>query len=85
MAFKKQAPMFVAISKYIVLLYFCFKYSLLNQSIASAGDCTQDITLSTCSFNKTTCDLSATNRPLSSCGGKPANYLRLEYYCVPCK
>ena len=52
----------------------------------TAGDCTQELTINACKSDETKCDLSAdNNRKLTNCQSKTANYLHVEYYCVPCK
>lgn len=51
----------------------------------TAGDCTEDLNLNACKSDASTCSLfAAANRNLNKCGNKRANYLRIEYYCVPC-
>ena len=50
------------------------------------GDCTEDLTINACKSNASTCALFASNsKSLNKCGNKRANYLRIEYQCVPCK
>ena len=49
------------------------------------GDCTEELTINVCKSDSSTCNLFASsNRKLNKCGGIKANYLRVEYRCVPC-
>ena len=53
--------------------------------ICRTGDCIEELTITACKSDSNICMIFASaSRTLNKCSGKKANYLHIEYYCVPC-
>ncbi len=71
---------------FIVESYYGIQNKGSSKCGYTAGDCTQELTINVCKSDENKCTISAgINRKLSNCQSKSANYLHVEYYCVPCK